>query len=46
MTFFVRALTLLVLLLPSAGMAQVPSAPELAARGYILMDHHLSLIHI
>ena len=40
MTFFVRALTLLVLLLPSAGMAQVPSAPELAARGYILMDHH------
>lgn len=39
MNLFVRAFSLL-LLVPAVLLAQVPSAPELAARGYILMDHH------
>jgi len=40
MNLFVRAFALLVLLVPAGLAAQVPSAPELAARGYILVDHH------
>lgn len=40
MKLFVRAIVLLTLLTPVLGAAQVPSAPELAARGYILVDHH------
>jgi D-alanyl-D-alanine carboxypeptidase (penicillin-binding protein 5/6) len=39
MIIAVRALILLVLL-PFTVNAQVPSAPELGARGYILMDHN------
>jgi len=40
MNCFVRLLSLLVLLAPASLVAQVPAAPELAARGYILVDHH------
>ncbi|UCG71790.1 MAG: D-alanyl-D-alanine carboxypeptidase [Chromatiales bacterium] len=40
MNLFVRAFSLLFLLAPVVVLAQVPSAPELAARGYILVDHH------
>lgn len=40
MIFLARALTLLLMLLPAVGAAQVPSAPELSARGYVLVDHH------
>lgn len=40
MKLFVRAIALLTSLVPLLGTAQVPAAPELAARGYILIDHH------
>jgi len=40
MNFLVRAFPLLVLLMPAGLVAQVPAAPELAARGYVLVDHH------
>lgn len=40
MNFLVRAFPLLVLVMPAGLVAQVPAAPELAARGYVLVDHH------
>jgi D-alanyl-D-alanine carboxypeptidase (penicillin-binding protein 5/6) len=40
MSFFVRAFMLFFMLSPTLLLAQVPTAPELSARGYILMDHH------
>ena len=44
MLIAVRALIALLLLMPLGLSAEVPSAPELGARGYILMDHNSSQV--